>query len=317
MTGAPIPGGADAVQMIEKTEELEVGAGAARRRVRVLAPCRPGENIARRGEDLRCGDTILPAGSLIRAAEVGALAAAGRTSLAVHRLPVVSLLSTGDELVEPGEKPLPHQIRNSNGPALLAALAGFGLAPVSLGIARDDADDLDAKLAGGLAGDLLLVIGGVSVGDKDLVSERLLAAGVEPLFHRIAMKPGKPLFFGRRGTCLVFGLPGNPLSALTAFLVFALPAIRKLMGLRAEGLPALRARLEGRLSQKTGRTWYRLARATAVDGALVAAPVRSSGSGDLASAARANAFIVVPAETPAVEEGESVSVLLWPGFELH
>lgn len=310
MTGAPLPDGADAVQMVERTETAAGGG-----RVRILEPVKAGENVLRRGQDLRRGALLLEAGRLIRPAELGALAAVGKVRVLVRRSPSARLLSTGDEIVEPSAGCLPHQVRNSNGPTLLAAMTECGLAPVSLGIARDDADELDAKIAGGLSACFFFLIGGVSVGDRDLVSERLLAAGVRVLFHRIAMKPGKPLLFGRRGDCLVFGLPGNPLSAFTDFLVFALPAIRKASGLSPTGLPEVRARLTEAVRQKPGRTWYRLAHLGVEDGTFVAAPVASAGSGDLVSATRANGFVVVPADVPVLDAGQEVRALLWPGFE--
>lgn len=309
MTGAPIPAGADAVQMVERTEELDAG-----RRVRVLATVAAGENVTPRGADLKRGETVLSRGAWIRAAELGALAGIGRTRPRVLRRPRAFVLSTGDEIVDPAVEPLPHQVRNSNGPSLLAALDEAGATATALGIAGDDPSVLDARIASGLEGDLFFLIGGVSVGDKDLVAERLAAAGVRVLFHRIAMKPGKPLLFGRRGGCLVFGLPGNPLSALTAFLVFGLPAVRLASGLSGSGMPEVSARLTEAVRQKPGRTWFRLARIALQDGAFLATPVRSSGSGDLVSASRANGFIVVPADSHGLDAGDTARALLWPGF---
>lgn len=311
MTGAPLPPGADAVQMVEKTEVLESGA-----RVRILESLRPGENVFHRGQDVTKGAVLLHEGAWLRAAEVGVLAAAGKVRVRVRRLPSAGLLSTGDEIVDPDREPDDHQIRNSNGPMLAAALRTQGLTPRVIGVARDDAKDLDEKIAEGLRGDIFLLIGGVSVGDRDLVAERLEAAGVETLFHRVAMKPGKPLLFGRRGGCLVFGLPGNPLSSLAAFLLFVLPALRAMRGLEPVGLPDVMARLESPLQQKTGRAWFRLARISVREGILHAKPVESSGSGDLVSAARANGFIRMPAETSRLDAGDTVRVLLWPGFEV-
>lgn len=311
MTGAPLPGGADAVVMVERTEPVADGA-----RVRVLESVGPGQNVFRRGEDLGRGARLLEAGTWIRPAEIGALAAVGKVRVKVRRRPVTTILSTGDEVIDPSQDPLPHQVRNSNGPALLAAMSAVGLDPVSLGIARDDPADLDARIAEGLSGEIFFLIGGVSVGDRDLVSQRLTAAGVRVIFHRIAMKPGKPLLFGRRGGCLVFGLPGNPLSALTDFLVFGVPAVRKMSGLPPTGLPGVRARLSAEVHQMPGRTWYRLARVVYRKGVFEAAPVPSSGSADLVSACRANAFVIVPADAARLEAGSEVAVLLWPGYEI-
>jgi molybdopterin molybdotransferase len=321
MTGAPLPAGADAVVMVERTQPVDPGDGGGTApppaRVRILAPVAPGENVTPRGADLVRGDVVLEKGARIRAAELGALAGVGRTRPRVHRRPSAFVLSTGDEIVDPASSPLPHQVRNSNSPALVALLEEAGARPTGLGIAGDDPAVLDARIAQGLSGDLLFLIGGVSVGDKDLVSDRLTAAGVRVLFHRIAMKPGKPLLFGRRGSCLVFGLPGNPLSALTAFLLFGLPAVRRAAGLAGAGLPEVRARVTETVRQKPGRTWYRLARIALRDGFFHATPVRSSGSGDMVSASRANGFIVIPADSQGLEAGTEARALLWPGFGIE
>jgi molybdopterin molybdotransferase len=316
MTGAAMPAGADAVQKIERTEELDPGReDATGGRVRILDGVEAGDNVSARGSDLKRGEIVLDKGSLIRGAEIGALAAVGRTRPRVRRRPRALVLSTGDEVVDPAIAPLPHQVRNSNGPALLALLAAEGVDAAPLAITGDDPARLDESIARGLASDFFFLIGGVSVGDKDLAAERLEAAGVRVLFHRIAMKPGKPLLFGRRGSCLVFGLPGNPLSALTAFLVFGLPAVRRASGLAtATGMPEVRARLTESVRQKPGRAWYRLARIELREGAFEATPVRSSGSGDMISAARANGFIVVPADSTGIEAGGTARALLWPDF---
>jgi len=315
MTGAAMPAGADAVQKIERTEELDPGReDAGGGRVRILDAVEAGDNVSPQGSDLKRGELVLGKGSRIRGAEIGALAAVGCTRPRVLRRPRALVMSTGDEVVDPASEPLPHQVRNSNGPALLALLAAEGVDAAPLAITGDDPAHLDAGIAQGLAADFFFLIGGVSVGDKDLAADRLAAAGVRVLFHRIAMKPGKPLLFGRCGSCLVFGLPGNPLSALTAFLVFGLPAVRRASGLPATGMPEVRAHLTQPVRQKPGRAWYRLARIELRDGAFEATPVRSSGSGDMISAARANGFIVVPADSTGIEAGGTAHALLWPGF---
>jgi molybdopterin molybdotransferase len=306
MTGAPVPRGADAIQMIERTESAPDGKS-----VRVLASVASGANILVQAEDVRRGEEVLRAGTRIRSPEIGVLAAFGRLRPRVYRRPKVHILSTGDEVVEAAAAPLPHQVRNSNGPAVAALLREVGIAPIPLGIVGDDRASLDAGIRAGLEGDMLVLIGGVSVGDRDLVAGRLAAAGVTTLFHRIAMKPGKPLLFGRRGGCLVFGLPGNPLSALTACMLFVLPAAGRLMGQDAVPERTLKARLAAPLRQKPGRTWYRLAAIELQDGIPVATPVPSSSSGDLISATRANGFIVVPAETAEIAAGSDVGALLW------
>ena len=302
-TGGVIPPGADAVVMKELAEE-----DGATGTVRVAERPTLGQHIRRRGEELRRGDTVVDAGTPVRAAEIAALAAVGRTRARVVRAPRVAVLSTGDEVVPAERAAEEHQVRNSNAWMLLAQLAELGLSGRDLGIAPDDPERLDAAIASGLDSDVLLLTGGVSVGAYDLVGAALARAGATTLFHGVAMRPGKPILVARRGSCLAVGLPGNPVSAFTGFRVFVVPALRKLAGEPEPVRPTLRATLLARLPRKPGRLHFALARLDWRDGRPVVAPVRSASSGDVLSLVRANALIVVPGDPHAIEAGTEVDV---------
>jgi molybdopterin molybdotransferase len=308
-TGAVVPEGADAVVMGEVTEEDEAGGT-----VMIRQQPKAGQHIAVKGENLRRGQAILEPGSLIRAAEIAALTSIGSVRPRVYRRPVVHVLSTGDEIVECDQTPLPHQVRNSNGRTLLAQLAEIGLKGRYLGIAPDTREGLSRRIAEGLTGDLLLITGGVSVGKYDLVSDVLESAGLETLFHGVSVKPGKPLLAGRHGACLVMGLPGNPVSTFTGFAVFVLPVIRKMMGLRDWQHPALRATVEVPFEARPGRPTYHLARITGSASGLSARRIASSGSGDTLSISRANGFMLTPGEGGSISAGSELAVMMWKDF---
>ncbi|HWG47666.1 MAG TPA: gephyrin-like molybdotransferase Glp, partial [Gemmataceae bacterium] len=215
MTGAPVPANADAVVMIERTRMREDGSVEIDDR-----PPHPGQNILPRAAEMRRGDTVLPSGTVLRPQEFGVLATVGRTTLSVFPQPRVAILSTGDELVEPAQSPEAGQIRNSNGTMLVAQVCKAGAVPRYLGIGRDDPASLRPMICDGLKAQVLLLSGGVSAGKLDLVPGLLREAGTVPHFHKVEMKPGKPVFFGtapRIGggePTLVFGLPGNPVAVL-------------------------------------------------------------------------------------------------------
>jgi molybdopterin molybdotransferase len=270
-----------------------------------------GQHVRRRGEDLKAGETVCAEGSRVRPAELAALAAVGRTRVRVIPAPSVAVLSTGDELVEVAAAPRPHQVRNSNAAMLAASLRSMGVTPLELGIAGDDTAELDAAVATGLRAEVFLLTGGVSVGAYDLVAAALSRAGCEILFHNVAMRPGKPILAARRGRCLVFGLPGNPVSAFTGFQVFVAPAVRKLMGEPNPAAALVRARLDAPLRRRPGRLTFHLARLRHAGGEPFVSPVASASSGDVLSLVRANAFIVAPGDPQAIAAGESVDVLSW------
>jgi molybdopterin molybdotransferase len=305
-TGAVVPPGADSVVMVEDTETDATGGA-----VKIGRRVRPGQHVRLRASDLREGETILEPGMPIHAAEMAALTSVGATRIHIHRPPTVGVLSTGDEIIEPDATPEPHQVRNSNAGTLLAQLREVGLWGVYLGNAGDSERDLADRLEQGLDGNVLLISGGVSVGDYDLVGKALERAGVELLFHKVAMKPGKPILAGRRGDCLVMGLPGNPVSVLTGFAVFAAPALRKMMGYRRWHNREVRATLDRPLACRPGRMTYHLARITWVDGRYAGHRVSTTGSGDVLSMARANGFIVTPEQGGEFGPGDELPALLW------
>jgi molybdopterin molybdotransferase len=305
-TGAVIPEGADAVVMVERTVE-DRAAGAVR--VEEAAPA--GRHVRRRGEDRRAGEIVVARGTVLRPAEIAALAAVGSVRVPVVPRPEIAVASTGDEIVEVDRLPGPHEIRNSNAAMLLALLEREGMRGRFLGIARDEPAALDALLDRGLAHDVLLLTGGVSVGEHDLVAPALARRGAAVLFHTVAMRPGKPILAARCGRALVLGLPGNPVSAFTAFHVFAAPALRRLAGDPHPMRASAPARLLERLPRRPGRRTYALASLARRDGGLVATPVRSASSGDVFALARANAFVVVEGGEQPIEAGEPVDVLPW------
>lgn len=231
MTGAPTPSGADAVVMVEQTETTADG-----QTVRVKeGSLRPGQNIMRRAASMARGDVVLRAGRRIRPIEVGLLSEVGRAQVAVYPAPRVAILSTGDELTPVDVQPGPGQIRNSNGPMLTALSLRAGGQTEPLPVARDDRQHLRQLIDRGLQADVLVLSGGVSAGVRDLAPQVLEEAGVRPVFHKVQLKPGKPLWFGVRGETeqsrtLVFGLPGNPVSSLVCFELFVRPALAALAG---------------------------------------------------------------------------------------
>lgn len=295
MTGAPVPPGADTVVPVERATAL-VGPAGAERRVRLPGPVRAGDCVARRGEQVAAGAVVARAGAKVTPALVGVLAAAGAARVAVASRPTVAIVCTGDELVSADARPGPAAIRDSNGHALAAQARRAGAAATYLGIVRDDAAALRAAFEAGLASDVLLVSGGVSLGDRDLVPAALIAAGVSPRFHRWAVKPGGPLWFGVRGETLVFGLPGNPAATFVGFELLVAPALAVRLGRPFAPRATVRATFAGRPPAAGPRRQFvpvRLAAATEGAPGLVATPVRSLGSGDPFALAAADGFAVV------------------------
>jgi molybdopterin molybdotransferase len=312
MTGAPIPFGADAVVMIERATLVPAESpGSHEATVQLAAqPFHPGQNIMRRGTSMRRGDRVLPAGRAIGPIEIGVLAEVGKAQVSVVNRPTVAVLATGDELVDAGETPEAGKIRNSNGPMLLALAARANATPVDLGIARDDYDDLCERITRGLDADVLVLSGGVSAGVLDLVPRVLSELGVKQVFHKVRVKPGKPLWFGvyqgdDRQT-LVFGLPGNPVSSLVSFELFVRPALGALMGRRDLALREITAPLACDCVQRGDRLSYRPARM--VNGHVE--PLAWEGSGDLRTLVDATALVCIPAGDANYPAGEVMRTLL-------
>ncbi|MCI0681296.1 MAG: molybdopterin molybdotransferase MoeA [Gemmataceae bacterium] len=309
MTGAPIPSGADAVVMIERTQAVDG------RRVRLEGGVKPGQNVLVRGKEMTRGAVVLRAGARLRPQELGLLALVGRTRARVQPAPSVAILPTGDEIVEPGEKPGPGQIRNSNGPMLAAQTTRAGGVPKLLGIARDTEESLRGLIGEGLGEDVLVLSGGVSAGKLDLVPSVLADLGVRVDFHKVAMKPGKPMLFGvkdhggRRPATLVFGLPGNPVSGLVCFELFVRPAIRGLMAL-PPGPVVVQATLTEDHAYRTDRPTYHPARLESTDAGWRVQAVPWFGSADLRGVTPANAFVLLPAGDHQHRAGDVLPVLM-------
>jgi molybdopterin molybdotransferase len=303
MTGAPIPAGADQVVMVEHTER--VGDS-----VRVT-PKGTKSNIVLRGESVRSGSVVLTAGTKLNGSRIGALAELGFAHVLVHRRPTVAILATGDELVPIDQQPGPGQIRNSNESMLVAQVQAAGAIAVPLGVARDDRDDLRAKIARGLQSDLLVLSGGVSAGTLDLVPSELTAAGVTEVFHKVEMKPGKPIWFGSRPACYVFGLPGNPVSSLVCCELFVRTAIRRLMGEPASPPQSVPARLEHSYSARQDRPTYHPARLTWSSAGPVVTLVPWHGSSDLCGTVAANAMALLPGDGREYQVGDLLETIPW------
>jgi molybdopterin molybdotransferase len=311
MTGAPMPDGADTVVRVEDTDN---GVDA----VTITRATPRGLSVRKAGEDVRRGQTVLAAGAVLRAAEIGVLASLGRERVAVIRRPNVAIVSTGDELVDIGHTPGPGQIRDANRYSLAAAVRSMHSAAFELGIARDDAADVRHALGNAAFGDLIVTSGGVSVGDHDYVKPVVDSMGSMD-FWSIAIRPGRPLAFGelrtKRGTVPIFGLPGNPVSALLTFELFVRPAILKMAGHTKLQRPRATARLLDRVEKPTGLRMF--ARGVYDRETATVRSTGPQGSGILSSMALANCLIDLP-EAPAVAQpGETVNVILTDLLEDH
>ncbi|MGK7344729.1 MAG: molybdopterin molybdotransferase MoeA [Candidatus Nitrospinota bacterium M3_3B_026] len=307
MTGAPVPEGADAVIQVEKTGGfVDIGREALIKEA--PAPC---ANIAPRGEDLKAGDTALRAGTILGPAQAAALAMAGVDPVPVFRAPRVAVLSTGDELVPPGSKPGHGQIRDSNGFSLMAQAVSLGAEASALGIAGDDEEELYSKIMTGMEYDFLIVSGGVSAGDRDFAVAAMERAGYRTLFHKIKIKPGKPALFGVNGNGgYVFGVPGNPVSAMVIFELFIKPAIRRFAGAPYERGLRVHARLENGFKRGSGaREEYVPAFVTG--GAVLGARLLPyHGSGHIHALAGANALARIPGGVTKLDAGANVEAII-------
>lgn len=306
-TGAPVPDGADAIVIQEDTEPAGEG------RVRVTAPAGPGRYVRPAGLDFATGEAVLPAGRLVGVRDLGLAAAANVPWLMVRRRPRVAILSTGDEIAMPGDPVGPNQIVSSNGPALVAFVTASGGQPVHLGNAPDDADAIGRIVEGALGADLLVTTGGVSVGEHDLVRPGLARHDLSLDFWKVAMRPGKPLMFGRMAGVPVLGLPGNPVSCLVCAMLFLRPLIDALLGVDRRDEGEVRLPLAGPVPANDRRQDYLRARIV-VDaaGASAVEPFARQDSSMMARLAAADALIVRPPNAPAADVGTPVPVLRFP-----
>ena len=315
MTGAPVPPGADTVVPFEETDEVERRkSGQSLDQIAVNLALPPGCNVRPSGEDVRQGQLVLEEGTVIRPAEVGVLASLGLDKVAVIRRPVVSILSTGDELV-PNGKPLgPGQIYDSNSCSIAASVIAAGAIPRVLGIARDNLEDMHKKLAEISGSDLLVTSAGVSKGDYDMVKDVLTQRG-KINFWSVRMRPAKPLAFGHldfdgQKPIPLLGLPGNPVSAMVAFEMFGRPAIRTMLGRPLLPRPQVQGILTGPIHNADGRRVYARVEVERRGGIYYASPTGPQGSNILTSMSRANGLAICPEDLPSKEAGEEVTIIM-------
>jgi molybdopterin molybdotransferase len=304
MTGALIPDGADTVAHVEITD-------AGSDFVTINHTIKRGTNLRRRGEDMRAGDVVLAAGTLIGAAEIGVLASVQKSIVRVGRRPTIAIISTGDEIVEVGEPQALGKVVNSNSYSLAALVREAGAIPRMMGIVRDTPEATIAAIESAVECDFIISSGGVSAGAYDFVKDALDALGADTKFWQIAMKPGKPVVLSRVRNRVYFGLPGNPVSCMVSFLLFIAPALRKAMGQKSGILPPIvKTRLMGPLKSRGDRRNYLRVRVVAREGELLAYPMTVQGSGVSTSMVQANGFAIVDTGITSVNAGDAISTVL-------
>ena len=301
MTGAPAPAGCDAIVPVEETEEKDG-------KLFITGRVRPGDHLRKRGEDVSKDERVIDAGTLLRPPEINMLAALGYRTVAVSCRAKVAILSTGDELVEPGEEIGPAQIYNSNDYSIAAAVKELGGEPVLLGIAGDDRESLTGKINAGLEADVLITTAGVSMGDRDLVCEVLQALGVERRFWKVDIKPGRPTAFGMKNGKPVFSLPGNPVSSMITFDQFVRPALLKMMGHQRVIKPSVKAVMQETVTKKPGRVQFLRVRVVDDGQQLLASSSGDQNTGILRTLLRANGLAFLPADREQVKAGEEIEV---------
>ena len=297
-TGAPLPEGADAVVMVEETEKTTEA-------VRIFTPVYPAQHVGRRAADIAKGQTVVAAGSILNAGRIGALAAVGTTTIDVVVRPQVAIVSTGNEIVEPGQPLGPGQIYNINRFTLASIIEAHGGTVSAVDTVPDTLADLVDAIRRNASADLIVFSGGSSVGERDLMLDALQQTG-EVIFHGIAVKPGKPTLLGKVGTTPVLGMPGNPTSCLSNAYLLVIPMLRQMARLPPYEPPTIHVPLARRIVSTTGRHQFFTVRI--VDGSAVPA---FKGSGDITSMAHADGYIEIPAQTDSVEAGELVEVKLF------
>ena len=305
MTGAPVPQGTNAVVMVEQTtgnnEQVTIHTS--------VVPC---QNIMTRASAMACGQSVMRSGDLIRRQDIGLLAEAGVADCQVIRRPTLAVIATGDELIDASFKPTGSQIRNSNGPMLSALAKPFCSGVINLGISADNPKLLTAKIKEGIRRDVLILSGGVSAGVADLVPGLLQEAGVTQVFHKVKIKPGKPVWFGKSEDdqgrkSLVFGLPGNPVGAMVGFRVFVVPALLRLAG-RDPQSEYRQAKLANKHSQRIGRTTYWPCKLVRNGDSIEASPLDWKGSADLRTLNEADCFGVFDGKRGDFEAGEVIQI---------
>lgn len=304
MTGAPMPENSDSVIMIEDTRQSGTYA-------EMLKKAATGDNVCYRGEDLKTGQRVLKKNTEIFSSHAALLATVGRRCVKVTRKPRVAVLNTGAEIMPAGRRLGKNKIYNSNGPMLLALLRRDGIKAGFLGIARDERKELGKTIKQGLKADILLISGGVSMGDYDIVPQILKDSGVKKIFHNVRIKPGKPLLFGTKGTRVVFGIPGNPVSNFLAYIMFIRPAVYKMMGFDSCAVRFERGIVEKEFRQRAGRKHFVPVKIAKKDNCCRLTPLKSHGSADVLTLSLSDGFMVVEPDTAAVRKNSRVDFVTW------
>ena len=310
MTGAPVPAGADAVQQVELTREVDSNGS-----VEILESVEIGRSIVKRGAEIKAGETVLRAGEDINAAMIATLASFGYAQVRVGRRPRVAVMATGSELVDVNKRPGRDQIRDSNNYTIAAYASLTGATVERLPLAGDNTNELKKQIASAVeVSDALITSGGVSMGVYDFTKAALRELGAEIFFERVALRPGKPTVFGKLGDMLIFGLPGNPVSVAVTFNLFTRTALRAMQGAKQPALMEEIAILGSRVKGSIDRESY-LPSVLRTDekGILIAKPLKWGGSSDFVAFARATALAIVPAGVKSIEAGERVAVVRLPG----
>ena len=303
MTGAPVPDGADTVVMVEETK-------SDGNSVRIYAEAAKGQNVRYAGEDVRGGDLVIRAGTLLRPAETGMLSALGRSFVKVYQKPLVALIATGDELVDIDGAASPGKIVSSNSYSLAAQVMECGGIPLQLGIAKDNIDDLTEKFRDAMRADIIVSSAGVSVGDYDFVKDVMEDMGIDIEFWQVAQRPGKPMTFGAREGKPVFGLPGNPVSSMITFEQYVRPAILKMTGHEKIFRRTIRAKLTEDIKKKKELRYFIRGRVKSQGEGFVVETTGEQGSGILKSMVLANGIIVLPEDAEFIKAGSEVMVQL-------
>jgi molybdopterin molybdotransferase len=304
MTGAPMPAQADSVVMVENT----LCRGGY---VEILSGVKKRENVCSRGEDVKRGQKVIEKNMMIYPAHTAILAGCGRSFVKVAAKPKVAVLNTGGEIVPPGEKLGKNKIYNSNGPMLMSLLKSDNIQTQSLGIAKDDISELKTVVKKGLDADMLLISGGVSMGDYDLIPGVLKSLGIKKVFHKVNIKPGKPLLFAVRNKTLIFGIPGNPVSNFLAYQIFIRLALAKLSGGKPGPAPFEEGILKTALAHNPGRKHFVLVKISKKKSGYYLTPVESHGSADILALSKADGFMIVDTDTPVVNAGAEMRFLTW------
>ncbi|MDD2850824.1 MAG: molybdopterin molybdotransferase MoeA [Desulfuromonadaceae bacterium] len=309
MTGAPIPSGCDTVVPFEEVELTAIG-------IRLVSKVKPGAHIRKQGEDVRANDLVVKAGSLLRPQEIGLLVSLGRTEVTVYQKVRVAILATGDELLGVGTTPSSGRIINSNSYSLAAQVLEAGGEPIMIGIAADSKESTMGKIVEGLAADILITTGGVSVGDCDFVKESIQKLGGTLLFWKVRMKPGKPVAFALLESKPIFALPGNPVATMVAFEMFVRPSLLKMMGHSRIFRPVVRATLGEEMRNNGDRPHLVRVGVTLQHGVYRATNTGNQSSANLASLTRSNGLLMLDSNTTIVSESTADITLLDRDFEM-